>query len=156
MKIPSIKINGIFYHGTVIERGDVPFTKFCTDYSDWNAIWFTEDEAVAREFSDNACRRDSDINIVYKVKIRAKKISHISYELYKELIEYYGEPDLREVIPELINKGFHGWVTIGSLGSIPYDDYAIFDLSTLDAIEILGVSLKDNDQYSDYTPICLD
>lgn len=151
MRIPSIKLNGEFFHGTIIEKGESIFEEFQEGYSDWNAVWFSEDENISREFSEDKNWGDENfINILYKVQINAKKIADISYELSEKISNYFDLDDFRDIIPELIKKKFQGWCVPGSIDTHKYNDYAIFDLST---IEIIGVSFKDGDNWTDYISI---
>jgi len=145
MKVPKIRINGEFYHGTVVTGSNLIYT-FNSDYSDWDAVWVTNDEEIAEEFADN-WRNETDILAIYKVHVKLTGVADIDYDKYQEIAEYSGTRDLREFIPTLIDKGYNGWRTIGSIGSLQYDDFAIFDPSN---IKILSVKLLTHGGWTEY------
>lgn len=149
MKIPKIKIDGVFYHGTMIDPEEGIFSEFNADYSEYPAIWFTSDLSVAKEFSE---WKDLEgyINVVYQIKVQSNKIAKISYELGKELDFYFGLNDPRDLIPILIEKGYEGWRAKGSINGTTYDDYAIFNS---DKIEILGISILSDKDWTDFIPL---
>jgi len=90
-------------------------------------LWFSDDEDIANDFADNFYDDMDNIKIIYNVEINSSDIADISYELSKEIVDFYGYDDFRECIPMLQEKGFDGWFTTGSIGSKIYDDIAIFD-----------------------------
>lgn len=125
MKIPSLSINGNFYHGTTTVKGDDPFIHF--DFcGDFDGIWFADNEETATEFAECFGTEDRTV-IIYSVKIKTSRIANIDGRLATELMEYYCVNDLREVIPFLKGKGFKGWKTIGGINGQLYNDYCLFD-----------------------------
>lgn len=148
IEIPKTEIDGIFYHGTNLVDGNF-IDELNFGYSDYNALWFTKDEHIADQFADNSYFNDDydAIKTLYEVEIESNNIADISYELYKEIIEFYGLFDLRESIPILKQEGFDGWVTLGSIGQNIYDDYAIFNE---DIINIKKCKLFIDNKWTDY------
>lgn len=150
MKIPKLRINGIFYHGSVIEEGEDIFRDFHLGYFDWNAIWFSVDEYIAEEFS--AWRGDwsedsTQIRICYQVNIKSTGIADIPFELSQRIMEEWALDDFREAIQILENKGYKGWKTTGGIDNHIYDDYAMFDLS---GVKILSAKLYIDGDWTDY------
>ena len=61
-EIKSVILNGEYYHGTGFDGGD--FFKYITvDYSDWEAVWVTDDVYIAQEFSEERETNDSVCDI---------------------------------------------------------------------------------------------
>jgi hypothetical protein len=148
-EIPSIKIDDIFYHGTTTQR-DGLFDYLSTNESDYEAIWFTDDEYIAEKFAENKNYNDEDITTIYKIKVKLDDIADINYALSKELKDFYELEDFRDIIPILKNENFNGWKTSGSIGYEQYDDYAIFNGNYIDILEVKF--LLDND-WTDYLPL---
>jgi len=147
IRIPKTKINGIYYHGTVVKDKEV-FRSFSFGYSDWDTIWFTDNEKVAEEFSDNAFRdEENEYMIIYKVQLKEKDIANIDYSLFRRIEDEEGMDDMREYIPTLIRRGYSGWKTLGAVNSIQYDDIALFDL---DNVKILSAKIKFKGNWTDY------
>lgn len=153
IKIPRIKLSGNFYHGTVLVNDDNLFYRFDSKNSDWNAIWFADDEYIAEEYSDwKGGYGDgfSEIRVVYRVGVNIRSIADISYELSQEIKFEWELEDFREAIDILREKGFKGWQVPGSLGHNIYNDIAIF---YPDEIKIQDVKLYLNDEWTDYMSI---
>lgn len=153
-EIESISYHGLAYHGTNIsldeEDDESLFSEFNSNYSDWSAVWFGNDENVAQKFSDWH-ERENSIKVVYEVQIDTDKLAYINQDIHSELNDFYGCEDLRECIEHLENLGYDGWQTMGSIDMIKYDDYAIFDLSI---VKMLGISIQlSEDEWSDYISI---
>lgn len=150
VKIPKIKITGIFYHGSIVGKDDDIFTNFNIGHYDWNAIWFASDEFIAEEFAswrgdwgDNS----DEIKVCYKVSIKSTSIADITYELSQRIIEKWALNDLREAIDILSNKGYNGWKTTGGIDRHIYDDYAMFNLK---GVKILEIKLFIDNEWTEY------
>jgi len=147
--IPKTKLNGIFYHGSILLEDDDLFNEFDFSRSDWDAIWLADDEAVADEFSGWG-GYDDGIRVVFRVEINVNSIADISYELFKIISEMWALSDFREAIPLLKQRGFNGWETSGSLDRIEYNDIAIFNPSS---INIQDVKIFLDDDWTDFMDI---
>lgn len=144
--IVNTEIDGIYYHGTTMDEGF--FDTLDPDYSDWGAIWFTDDSNIADEFSDNS---GDENRVMFKVRLKSENIADLSMlDTANEYMETQGVKDLRETIPHLVEEGFDGWITTGSIGSHIYDDIAIFNE---DCIEYLGISFYEDGDWSDFIDI---
>lgn len=150
LKIPKIKLNGTFYHGSFVGENDDLFDELRVDYSDYGAIWVADEETVAEEFSEWHSSDKKDIRFVFSIKIKTNKIAEISYNLYQDLLYEWGFSDLRDSIPILKKMGYNGWSTSGSLGYTSYNDIAIFNA---DLINIESVKLLLNNNWTDYMSI---
>ena len=151
ISIPKTKLNGEFYHGSIILDDEDLFSEFGLGYSDWDAIWLADDETVADEFSGwHGDERDNEIKVVFRIKIDINLIADISYELSETINEIWELSDFREAIPLLEQRGFNGWVTVGSYDKIRYNDIAIFDP---DQIEIQDVKLFINGDWTDFISV---
>ena len=149
----NIPISGTFYHGSYIndEHGLSIIKEFEFGYSDYNAIWITDDENIAKLFTKYNSTSNNDIQCVYKIKVKpTKKIAYIDMNIYKEILDYYGFYDLREFIEILTQSGYDGWKTLGSIDGHQYDDYAIFNLNL---IYIEEVKFLINNTWTDYVKI---
>lgn len=150
-RLPRKRLNGEFYHGFSVNKEydntDI-FHEFDFSYSDWEAVWVSDDEYVADEFSSWKTNDDDDIRVVYKVKVNTTGIADIPYEESQDIMEYFGLSDFRESIPYLKDKGYKGWITPGTIDSTRYDDIALFypDEQT----QILEAKLYINDDWTDY------
>ena len=147
LSIPKTKLNGVFYHGSILLEDDDLFDEFDLGYSDWDAIWLADNETVAEEFSDWRGGYDNEIKLVFRVKINVNSIADVSYELSERINEIWGLSDFREAIPLLKQRGFNGWVATGWLDRIQYNDIAIFNPSS---INIQDVKLFLDDNWSDF------
>lgn len=150
--IPKKTIDGIYYHGSIIQDGEF-FDNLSFGYSDWNALWFSDEFEISDKFSENWKSDNDDIQVIFKVKLKSKDIADISYEMSQEIMEYYGVEDFRECIPYLENDGYEGWETKGSIGYHEYEDIAIFERNAHNIIEIISMSFKNNNEWSDFIPI---
>lgn len=146
-RIKKIKLNGIYYHGTAVQAEDDLFSEFNPGYSDWDATWFSSDENIAEEFADTAGRDDSETTAIYRVKLQCAPVADIDYEQTKRMIEDWELNDFREVVSILTQKGFRGWKTTGSIGSLLYDDIAIFNTN---CVHIQDIKLFLNGQWTEY------
>lgn len=151
-KINTITLNGIFYHGSSIQNdkydGYNLIDELSTGYSDFEAIWITDKEDIANDFSEEATRSDDDIRCVYKLKLNnVKNIADIPYQMSKKIINEYELFDFRESIDILKDAGYNGWKTIGSIGKKTYEDFAIFYENL---IYIIEVKFYINDNWTDY------
>ena len=145
--IPSIGINRTAYHGTAFDsEEDNVFDEFDTNYSDFEATWFSEEEYIAEEFSENRTA-PGYIKAVYMVKLKSDNLADFSLSIFEELKNFYEYKDAREYIKLLKNAGFDGWITLGSIGYHQYDDIAIFNDNV---IEIVGIKLLINEEWTDY------
>lgn len=149
-KIPRKRINGIYYHGFSISKdGETElFDCFNFGFSDWEAIWVTEDETIAEEFSSWKSDEDDDIRVVYEVNVKSSGIADIDYETSQEISDYWGISDFRESINILKDKGYNGWCLPGSIDGHMYDDIALFYPN--DQTKISRVKLFINDDWTDY------
>ena len=152
-ELKTKSIEGIFYHGTAIPKGESIFNKF-EIYSDYDAIWLANDEYTAEEFSANTQRDETDTRVVFECELsKIDNIICISNDDAEVISDYYGLLDIREAIEILIQRGFNGWSTTGSIGNRHiYDDYAIFDI---DIINILRVKLyiDEDDDWTEFMSI---
>lgn len=135
-KISKTKIDDEFYHGTSIAADDDLFEP-SIGYSDYDALWVTDELEIAHEFAENSNWGDeSIIYATFKTEIRSTKIANLEFDLVKNLMDYYGYEDPRELIPILDQSGFDGWLTSGSVGRHVYNDIAIFNSSLLNFNEV--------------------
>lgn len=149
--IPKTKLSGIFYHGSLINGDDDIFNELNLGYSDWDAIWLTDDENIAEEFSEwHSGVYDNETRLVFRVKMNVRTIADITYDLSKRIIGTWGLSDFRESIPILKQKGFNGWITTGSLGYYTYNDIAIFNPNL---IKIQDVKLLLDNDWTDFMNI---
>ena len=143
----TVSLEGYYYHGTSIE--DKLF-KPEIGYSDYDAIWVTDELMVAQDFSDYHYWGGEDYKqVVLKTYFKSDNIIEIPYGTYKDLLEYYGVEDLRDTI-EYLNHDYDGWVTKGSLDKMLYNDIAVFDDDLLDFTE---VSYFKNNEWSKFEKI---
>lgn len=150
MGIRTMKLNGTYYHGTVVLDDDI-FDSFKIGHGEYDAIWVSDVEYIAEEFSEwKGGYDDNEVRVVYEVTIQTDRIANITYETSKKLTEKWGLYDFRETIPYLQNMGFNGWLTTGSIGYHQYDDIAIFNP---EVIKINGVKIFINDDWTDYMSI---
>jgi len=128
IQIPKTSIEGEFYHGSVIQDCEF-FSDLDPNYSDWLAVWFSDKEDIAKKFGESSYREEDDeYLVILKAKIESQNIADLmDIDLVEELKDFYMIEDFREIIPILIEKGFDGWVTTGSIDGYQYVDYAIFD-----------------------------
>jgi len=144
-RIPRIRLNGEYYHGSVIQNNEF-FNDLDPSYSGWDAVWFSSEESVSQEFSEEACRdEDNEVKVLFKVNIKCTGIADINYELFKEIIDKNSLYDPREYIKILIDKGFNGWLVPGSLGHIQYDDIAIFNT---DCFKVIAAKFYFNQKFN--------
>lgn len=144
-RIEKIKIGGIFYHGSVVQDG-ILFDKPDVGYGDYDAVWFSSEEFISKEFSEN-WESSVDLPIIYKVEIKENKIANIPYDKFLELKEYYMLDDFRDIIEVLVELGFNGWKTTGSIDNDVYDDYALF---RTDNMHVISAKIKIDGDWSDY------
>jgi len=147
--IPKIRMNGEYYHGTILQDNEI-ITNLHLGYSDFDAIWVTDDENIAEEFAEDKKYDKTDIIVVYKVIINTSKIADIDYEMSKDLIEKYELDDFRDIIEILKNKGYNGWKTSGSIGRTLYNDFALFYENL---ITIKEIKLFINNDWTEYMPL---
>lgn len=150
-KLRRLRLNDIYYHGWGIDRPDDDeeidlWEEFDTSYSDYSAVWVTDREEIAIEFSD---WKGADIRVVYKVKVKTFGIAEIDYNESQDLIEYFGLSDFREIIDILMRYGYRGWSTPGSIDAYEYDDIALFYPD--EQIQILEAMVSvDGEEWTDY------
>jgi hypothetical protein len=144
--IPRIKMNGVYYHGTIIQDNEL-ITELTMGYSDFDAIWVTDNEKIAEEFAKDKQYDDNEIVVVYKVIVKSNKIADIDYSTSNQLIDKYELDDFRDIIEILKSKGYNGWKTPGSIGRNLYNDFAIF---YKDLINIKDVKFFINNQWTEY------
>jgi hypothetical protein len=155
--IPEKEISGTFYHGSIIQDLDDLINEFNPSiYSDYTATWITDDEYIANEYSTYK-QSENELRCVYKVEIQKPiKILEFNGEIARDIIEYFGEDDLRNTIGFLERLGYKGWRTNGSINYHEYEDIAIFDSKFLyiysvkfiiDDIETDYMSLNDAKNY---------
>lgn len=144
--IPKISIEGEFYHGTTL-IDDNFISHLEIGYSDYDAIWFSWDESIAESFSSWHYTQDEGIKIIFQVELSSDNIAFLSDGVVEELKDFYGRFDIREAIPDLVNQGFDGWKTTGSIDEMVYDDFAIFDD---DLIDIKSCKLKIDGEWTEY------
>lgn len=151
LSIPKTKLNGTFYHGSIVSENDDLFGEFGLGYSDWDAIWLADNETVAENFSDwRGGYDDNETKVVFRVKINVNSIADISYELSERINEIWALSDFREAIPLLKQRDFNGWVTTGSLDRIEYNDIAIFNPNQ---INVQDVKIFINDNWTEFMNI---
>lgn len=148
----KIPISGAFYHGSHLDEDLNVIKEFEFGYSDYDAIWFTDDEYIAEKFCDyNMGTGYNNIKCVYKITIEpTKNIADINRDIYEEILDFYGFYDLRESIETLKQLGYDGWRTSGSIDGHAYVDYAVFDLNL---IYIQEVKFLIDDIWTDYIKI---
>lgn len=125
-RLRRLRLNDIYYHGWGMDNSDEEidlWNEFGFGYSDYEAMWVTEEEQIAEEFSD---WRGADIRVVYKVQVKTTGIAEIDYPKSQDLMEYWGLEDFREIIDILKRYDYKGWSTPGAIGSNKYDDVALF------------------------------
>ena len=147
-RIPRTSVNGIYYHGFYVEDDSGLFDELNTGCSDYDAVWVTEEETIADEFTDYNSYSDNSIKVVYQVQVKSTGIADIDYQISREILDSWGLSDFRESIEILKRKGFKGWITPGSIDLHMYDDIALFypDEQT----KIVSVKLFMNDDWTDY------
>ena len=143
--------NGEYYHGTVMDR-NVFFNELKMINSEWEAIWFSEEEEVAREFTND--REDGmengELTVIFLLEVKAKKIIDLSYEETQQLGDEYGFYDFRESI-SFLRKKYNGWIVPGSIGYVRYRDMCVFDPKF---IKVKGISFKESeDEWTPYMDI---
>jgi len=121
--INDIDINDTVYHGSIRDIDD-EVTDLSKGYSDWDSIWVTYDENIAKDFSE--LPTEDEVQIIYKINLDVKNIAKIDNDFANELKDYFGIEDFREIIPILIDNGYNGWLVNGSISRKIYDDIAIF------------------------------
>lgn len=131
--IPIVSVSGTFYHGTSTDVDDEPFDEFDIDYSEYPAIWITDDKQVAAQFSK---WHSGDVNYLYTVKYDSDSMVYIDQNTYSMLMNYLEINDIRDAIYFLSENGFDGWVTIGSIGNKRYNDVAVFDPSMINIVDV--------------------
>ena len=144
---------GHVYHGTVInlEEGDGLYSKLRVGQSDWDAVWVSDQEKIAEEFSENkSYDEEKGIFVVYMLEANCHDIAYIDYDDSKEIVDSFVVDDFREVFSMLDRLGYNGCKTLGSIGSTIYEDYAIFDENCL---EIIAAKFKVEDEWTDYMSI---
>ena len=155
--IETTSLNGVFYHGSKTDEGEI-FNDFDPSvFGDWGATWFTSMEEIAEEFTEWHADDANEKTVVYRVRIKSDNIADLEdYDYAKDIMNAYEEfgmvdsSDFREMIPILENR-FDGWITVGGLGSRKYDDVAMFNM---DKVEILDVKVKEKGgEWSEYHPI---
>lgn len=153
-EVPTIEIDEIFYHGTSIVDCEF-FNELEYGYSDWEALWFCEEEHIAEEFSeDRAYNNHHNVEVIFKVKLNSNKIASINDHMAQEMMEYYGlEDDFRDMIDILEQKGFEGWKIVGSIDGKVYEDVAIFTTTNRHVIKELSMKFKTDDGWSEYIDI---
>jgi len=126
------------------------FTDLTTKKSGYDAIWFSDDENIAREFSQDF---SSGICIVFRLNIKrvCRIANFMDYNLALDIKDKYGLDDFRDIIPILLNMGYNGWRTTGSIGYNIYDDYCVFHDDIIEVTDF-SYSVKEDD-WSDYIPI---
>lgn len=151
--VPTIELNDIYYHGTTIVNCEF-FNELEYGYSDWEALWFCDEEYIAEEFAEDRAHNIQDnIEVVFKVEIDSDKIASINPHIADEMMEFYGIEDFRDIIDILIEKGFEGWKVVGSIGENMYEDVAIFDHSNYKTIKELSMKFKNDDEWTEYISI---
>ena len=145
LDLDTIELDGIYYHGTSLDKDDDFFQDFELGHSDWEAVWFSDNENIAEDFGDN-WGNDDNVVIIYLVEIKSNDIVNISLDTFEEIKDFYGYEDLRESIPILAQE-YDGWKTLGSIGSNIYDDIAIFNTK---CIRIKQAKIQINDEWSEY------
>lgn len=144
--IPRIKMNGEYYHGTILQEKEL-ITELKIGYSDFDAIWVTDNEDIAEKFAEDKQYDDDEIIAVYKVIINSNKIADIDFATSKQLINKYELDDFRDIIDILKSKGYNGWKTPGSIGRNLYNDFAIF---YEDLINLKDVKFFINNDWTEY------
>lgn len=147
--MPNItKIFGEYFHGTVMEKSE-PITAL-TMNGEFEAIWFTEEEEIAKEFVEYRVGGE-EIKEYYKVilslEVKANKIIHLTYEETKNLNEKLEVDDFRENIPFLKKKKYNGWIIPGSIGYHKYEDMCVFYEKL---IQVKGISFFIDDDWTEY------
>jgi len=129
---------GTCYHGSYVEHGENLFNDLTDDYSDWEAVWVTPDQDVAKEF---AASRGGDIGtpIVFQIKVKLDNMATITQSDSREMHDELDLYTLQEAIPYLRQYGYDSWHTMGSMGYHGYEDIAVFGGS----LHIESVSLWD-------------
>ena len=153
--IDSKSFEDTCYHGSYVEKDQDLFEDLNTDFTEWDAIWVTTEEYIAEEFGKNYFTADGpkNIPIVFKLHVKMEKVAQIySLEVWKEIQEFYNlEPDLREAIDFLQQRGFNGWSTKGGIagtkGGYSYDDIAVFSGA---GITLQAVKVWANGKWTDY------
>ena len=140
------------YHGSIFTLVDGMFTELDSNYSDWKAVWFTEDWGAAEEFAKTYHPPEAgQYPVVLRCRLRLEKPAYLNFgsaelEDWKDI---YGVRDIRELINPLRAAGYDGWVTQGSLGYISYDDLCAFDQSW----EIQAAAVLLNNDWSSFMPL---
>lgn len=144
-------ISDVFYHGTILMKdSNLPDT-LEIGYSDFNALWFTDEEDIAKEFMKGKIQNNNMVGVIYKVNLNCKNTLDINESMYQTIqqeLDLYD--DLRDYLDYFKNIGYDSWITSGSIGSDLYKDVAIF---YEDDIKIIEVKLLINKKWTKYMPI---
>jgi len=147
--IPSTTLSGIYYHGSLADPNNI-FTELEEGYSDWGAIWVTDEESMAEGFAKTWHEpEENEIPIVFQVQVNLNKVAEISDQNYEweEFKDIYAIDDPREAIPHLRQMGYDGWITTGSMGPRAYTDIAIFGGN----IQLTHVKVLKNDPEDEWS-----
>ena len=158
MRFKSKPFNDVCYHGTDVQPGEALFDELNMNYSDHEAIWVTDEEDIAEEYSRrnlNSYRPEANaghVQVVFKVNVAMQNAAQInSLEEWKEFtLNYSLDMNLLENIPFLRSMGYDGWITLGGMGSRGYKDIAIFNPS---AVNILEVKVMTSTGWTAYMPV---
>jgi len=145
IELPNgVQVSGIHYHGTSI--ADDPIDELTGEYSEWDTIWVTSDENVAEKFSDHG----NGVQAVFEVQVNLLNALPIDHQVYTE-IKYESDEfeDIRMAIPAIEMEGYDGWITLGSIGSIMYEDIAIFG----SRIPVSKMKIKTPEGWTEYFPL---
>jgi len=134
-EIASTEFSGICYHGGIRNNESLQ-ENISDDYSEWEAIWVTEDENVARDFALQYGVAANEIGVIYKLNVQLNKAAIFSHNDYawEEFKKYNQCRDPRECIPYLKQAGYDGWITTGGFNTYLYQDIAVFG-GRIDIIE---------------------
>jgi len=133
LDLHSEAISGDFYHGSGCEEGEDPFEDFDMDWTEWGAVWLTNEKYIAVEFATGY--REPPKAFVHTVRLTEPlTVCRIDISDFEQMQMEFGIDDLREMIPHLEGK-YDGWVTTGAIGMNQYEDYAIFNADKLRIVD---------------------
>jgi len=150
---PTISFHEIVYHGTYTTSNNF-FTDLDESYSEWGAVWVTDDERASEGFALDYGLAKNEMGMVLKIEAKLPQLILLEYgnPALKELQEQQMCEDIRECIPYLTQVGYDGWKTMGNLGPMLYNDIAVFGTGN-DLLTPLAVKLYRNNEWSEYMSI---
>jgi len=140
----AIKYKGMCFHGTTMDLDSGVFTNLQED----DALWVTSDEYMAEEFAF-LFKGSNALHAVFEIYIDLQNAAElIKSPKLDSFLHIHACLDVRDCIPIFKTMGFDGWYTLGSLGTLVYDDIAIFGGSyQVKAVKYYDEAIDDWTEY---------